>query len=781
MDRPWRAVWAACCAAIVDGIPPEALNVLRPAFNKGGATDMRDLFNVLNGQEAFTGTKAEQNLATLLLALKNWEDTDALVKLRNELPAFYPTLVAFFPAAALYVHGSVASMTPRQLHTPGDLVGRETLIYEAIEYIQRRQAEMRCPIVVLRSPKGIPGGTGKTAVALAIAEHMRLKLNQRGSQVRANLFSGNGSVNPKSAMRDVITQVYGTLPAKEMIRDDKSTQHTYDCLFGIGMPLHAGVLFLDDASSEEQIVKLIPKHSTDNCTVLVTTRLDFTLPITYGALHTEVRALDKAASLEWLQKALLMTQSSITAEDSLSLVELAKMCRGIPLLLQLVETRLREAGEPVVRLLEQAKQAHGYAMPMHESLAKSFSLLLKEEKLCFLHCVAFGVPFSREDFRKVFPKYNEHISKLVSVRFLFFDHSKNLYSVHDVIRDFIERNKRLGNLSVSFNTRRPWRDLAQKFYVDEYVLCETKYLDHLGAKAAIQAFLNIRQGLDWAICSTDLRQKWAALFLKSAGPLYRYVVPPSERLQVVNLIHLQSSELDAESQVSAHILRGQAHEDAGFFEIAEEELRQAVMLAEKTLDRFHVRTLMAKNSLGWTLVSREKDEAVTLQQNTLEQFLQVHAEPHLIALAHDNLGFALNYFGTADKAEEHHRRAVDLLQAKLGPLHPLVATAMANRALAFIELKRFKDSVPLLDQAASIYAVVVGTTEQPDCATATFRRGTALEGLGNIQEARNCFQQALAVREKLLGVNHPDSNRARRALESLNARGTKRDKDASRT
>lgn len=86
----WPVVWSALCDDIVRKLSPDALLIMRVAFDRQGATCIRDFFSSLNSEHAFTGPNAQENVGILLKCLSSYRHVSAIQALTEASPWPFP-------------------------------------------------------------------------------------------------------------------------------------------------------------------------------------------------------------------------------------------------------------------------------------------------------------------------------------------------------------------------------------------------------------------------------------------------------------------------------------------------------------------------------------------------------------------------------------------------------------------------------------------------------------------------------------------------------------------
>ena len=78
------------------------------------------------------------------------------------------------------------------------------------------------------------------------------------------------------------------------------------------------------------------------------------------------------------------------------------------------------------------------------------------------------------------------------------------------------------------------------------------------------------------------------------------------------------------------------------------------------------------------------------------------AEHPTLAITYINIAIALEDKGEMAKAEENYKKAQEIVANNLGKEHMLYATAINNLATNYRKTKKYKQALPLVDQARNI-------------------------------------------------------------------------------
>ncbi|KAK3938097.1 kinesin light chain [Diplogelasinospora grovesii] len=209
----------------------------------------------------------------------------------------------------------------------------------------------------------------------------------------------------------------------------------------------------------------------------------------------------------------------------------------------------------------------------------------------------------------------------------------------------------------------------------------------------------------------------------------------------------------------------------GKYQDAEELYRQALKLRTQVLGAEHPSTLVSMNNLALVLNSQGKyEEAETLHRQALELSAKVFGAEHPSTLASiNNLASVLNSQGKYEEAETMYRQALKLWTKVLGAEHPDTLASINNLASVLDSQGKYEEAETLHRQALELRTKVLGA-EHPDTPASMNNLANVLYSQGNInnlanvldsqgkyEEAETMYRQALKLRTKVLGAEHPDT------------------------
>lgn len=190
----------------------------------------------------------------------------------------------------------------------------------------------------------------------------------------------------------------------------------------------------------------------------------------------------------------------------------------------------------------------------------------------------------------------------------------------------------------------------------------------------------------------------------------------------------------------------------GGFSTAELVSRQLVEEALHIFGDGHANTAASRSILGSALLRQGKyaDAEVQFSQALSIYELRSGADSINTASGLNNLALTLERLGNYAGAEVLLRRAYRNLEKALGPAHPDTATTMSN-------LGRVLDSQGKLGASAGIGAAQPGAARAVDDPLQLVARAEELIARGQYQEAETLHHRVLAIHERTLGAEHPNT------------------------
>ncbi len=203
-----------------------------------------------------------------------------------------------------------------------------------------------------------------------------------------------------------------------------------------------------------------------------------------------------------------------------------------------------------------------------------------------------------------------------------------------------------------------------------------------------------------------------------------------------------------ESLGSIHLTAGNYAKAVEAYERARERTIQTLGPGHPSLARILSDLGIAHQALG------EYDEAARLLERARELLEEAQGPQHPdVALVLVNLGQLAHDRGQPEVAESLYRRALSLQEAAFGSKHPDMAMTVG---LLGIVLRRRGE----LDEALALHRRAVAIADSsdrkhPDAASFHAYLGSTLQQLGKLEEAELHLRDALKLRERALGPDHP--------------------------
>lgn len=237
----------------------------------------------------------------------------------------------------------------------------------------------------------------------------------------------------------------------------------------------------------------------------------------------------------------------------------------------------------------------------------------------------------------------------------------------------------------------------------------------------------------------------------------RDVIPAVELHHYRVIRSWASVELDqtnaAALDLSNHL--GNAFNDIGNYEEAEQIHQQILYVREQYLGPDHPNSLTSRNNLAAIyLNSGRYEEAASLHQEILNVRERVLGTDHQHTLiSRNNLAAAYRGAGHYDEAFSLDQRTHDDMQRLLGPDHPDTIASQNNLASDYDSLGRY-------DEAAEIHHKTLDTLqrilepEHPDILTTQNNLGTTLLKAGHLEMTVRLLEETLVAMSRVLGSEH---------------------------
>ena len=217
---------------------------------------------------------------------------------------------------------------------------------------------------------------------------------------------------------------------------------------------------------------------------------------------------------------------------------------------------------------------------------------------------------------------------------------------------------------------------------------------------------------------------------------------------------------------TAHGNLGVVLQHAGHHAEAREHFEEALAITAEALGPDHPTTANVRNNLA--LLLRDlggREDAYREMASVLEVVRAQYGEDHfLTALVMGNLGSLAHDLDRLDEATALHEAALQVGRAALGPDHPDLAYTLGHLASLARERGEPEQALALEEQALALVQGAEGMDSARRLATRHGAHALILLDLERPVEAEHAARQALALREPVLGVEHPELSANHSAL-----------------
>ena len=206
--------------------------------------------------------------------------------------------------------------------------------------------------------------------------------------------------------------------------------------------------------------------------------------------------------------------------------------------------------------------------------------------------------------------------------------------------------------------------------------------------------------------------------------------------------------------------------EQGKYQEAEVEHRSLLELREKVLGPEHPDTLLNRNNLGLILINQGKyPEAEAQFSGLIKTEEKVLGAQHPATLQSRNgLAHAFKGRGKYAEAEADFRELIKLEEKILGAEHP--DTLASRSGLAKTLLAEGKDAEADIREVIRLQEKVLGP-ENPDTLASCYDLASGLRHGGKVQEAKEFAQRAAEGARKVLGPDHPSTQKYEKFLADL--------------
>jgi tetratricopeptide (TPR) repeat protein len=165
-----------------------------------------------------------------------------------------------------------------------------------------------------------------------------------------------------------------------------------------------------------------------------------------------------------------------------------------------------------------------------------------------------------------------------------------------------------------------------------------------------------------------------------------------------------------------------------------------------------------QNERGRLLVARGE---LAAGRAALEQALawqeQLHGPDALpVAAGLDHLSYVALLGGQQALAQAYAQRAIDILEARLGPAHPRLLSPLTALGDALLGASRFDEAMAVYERALALAIAAYGP-RHGEVGHCQWSMGDIEAHRNNFAAATRHYEQALAITEGVVGADHPDT------------------------
>ena len=158
--------------------------------------------------------------------------------------------------------------------------------------------------------------------------------------------------------------------------------------------------------------------------------------------------------------------------------------------------------------------------------------------------------------------------------------------------------------------------------------------------------------------------------------------------------------------------------------------------------------------------------AIPLAERALAIFEKALGKDHAdVANTLNNLAELYHAIGNYNQAEPVYQRSLAIYEKVLRKDHPYIANTLNNLAVLYQDMKKYSQAELLYQRALAMREKLLGSLairekvlgkEHPDVATSINNLATLYQAMRSYSQAELLYQRSLAIREKVLGKDHPD-------------------------
>jgi len=303
-------------------------------------------------------------------------------------------------------------------------------------------------------------------------------------------------------------------------------------------------------------------------------------------------------------------------------------------------------------------------------------------------------------------------------------------------------------------------ELADQPVVRERLLGTLGEVNHsLGALTTSIALLTERLELSRELYGDDSMETARALNqLGVAEWRFGQYDQAEPRLERAQEIYRERPGADVVERLDVMFNRAMLRFDTARAAEAEEILREAYRIATGSFTSPHASIARCLALLGSARAAQNDfDQAADYLRQAVQMNRALAGDDDLtVATSLHDLADALERKGDLAGAMDAAREALRIRRKRLPETHPAIGKTASTVGTFHWYLKEFDEAIELLQEAVRVERAVYAGRDHESLASSLSNLALALSDAGRWGESREAFDEALAMRRRLYGENHPD-------------------------
>jgi tetratricopeptide (TPR) repeat protein len=641
------------------------------------------------------------------------KDAKPITKWDNRNDAFLNVVKGIREALGGVGHGGPsAAISPPALNAlhqlpapPADFTGRQQELKELL-------AAVKTGGVTISGLQGL-GGVGKTALALKLAE--QLKLDYPDAQFYLDLKGVTQPLTPRDAMAYIVRAWH---PKAQLPENPEELAPIYRSV----LEGKRALLLMDNARDAQQVAPLIPPAG---CILLVTSRRHFTLP---GLVE---KNLDKLPPTD-ARDLLLRIAPRLKKEKTDQVDELARLCGHLPLALRAVASALQTTKNITLADCVRNMADRRQRLKLTEADA---ALQSSYELLSAAAGAVWEVPQEASQ---------EPLGQLLAYSLLEYDETTKRYSLHDLVRLFAGQ---LLNADERYS--------GQKRHAGHYlsVLATANDLYIKGGESVTVGLAlfdmevtNIQAGHNWVVAhqqDDNSIAEWCCEYPNTGVYCLSLRQHPRERIRWLETALAAAKRLKRRSSEGASLGNlGIVYKNLGEYRRAIEYHNQHLQITRETGYRGGEGVALGNLGVAYDRLGEHR-RAIEYQEKRLEIVREI-GDRLGEGLALGNLGLAYHSLGEHRRAVEYHEQHLQITREtgdRLGE-----GQALGNLGLAYGSLGQPHRAIEYYEQRLQI-AREIG--DRMGEGTALGNTGIAYYNMGDYRRAIEYYGQQLQIAQEI--------------------------------